>query len=591
MANDLKIKIIGTLDKTKTKAEVNQVINDLQGKVNKLNIDIKIDQKILKVLTDFANEIKKIGKNIFTFPNMPNGFQGQQKQLKDLINGYKELNKEIKYYADGSIRTITRTYADNKGNGRKITTNANDEVINYKDIENIAKFEKEQQKLRQTLSDLAKTGKYTTDELRKIGQGINVASSLRELDNLKSRMANLKIGTSFNAQIDTVKQSLKKMYDQGLINEKFFNNFNKVINSAKNVGELDKIRQSLQRVNEVSKNQNLQKSLLSQAQGLLGSGSSKLDTAGVTKLVNDLKALNPASKDATRQLNQMQTQMKEYSNQVQTAHNHTLTFGSALKQAFEKFPIWILAANAFYAPIRGLQDMAQRLIQIDSLMTEIKRVMDAPDYKFVDMLQSAVDTSDQLSSKLTDVLNIMGGFGRMGFSDSQLTDITKTAQVLQNISDLDANGAVDTLTSAMLNFNVASKDSITIADKLNEVDNHYAITTKDLADGIRKAAATAKTFGVTLDQLNGYIAAIGSTTRESGTVIGNGLKTVFSRITTMQPSIDALNSIGISIKDMGGNVKPVSDILGELAGKWTTLSAEQQQNIGVTIAGRYQLTR
>jgi TP901 family phage tail tape measure protein len=591
MANDLKIKIIGTLDKAKTKTEVNQVINDLQGKVNKLNIDIKIDQKILKVLTDFANEIKKIGKNIFTFPNMPNGFQGQQKQLKDLINGYKELNKEIKYYADGSIRTITRTYADNKGNGRKITTNANDEVINYKDIENIAKFEKEQQKLRQTLSDLAKTGKYTTDELRKIGQGINTSTTLRELDNLKSRMANLKIGTSLNAQVDTVKQSLKKMYDQGLVNEKFFNNFNKVINSAKNVGELDKIRNSLQRVNEVAKNQNLQKSLLSQGQSLLGSGSSKLDTAGVTKLVNDLKALNPASKDATRQLNQMKTQMKEFSSQVQTAHNHTLTFGSALKQAFEKFPIWILAANAFYAPIRGLQDMTQRLIEIDTQMTEIKRVMDEPDYKFVDMLQNAVDVSDQLSSKLTDVLNIMGGFGRMGFNDSQLTDITKTAQVLQNISDLDANGAVDTLTSAMLNFNIASKDSITIADKLNEVDNHYAITTKDLADGIRKAAATAKTFGVDLDQLNGYIAAIGSTTRETGTVIGNGLKTVFSRITTMQPSIDALQSIGISIKDMGGNVKPVSDILSELANKWTSLSAEQQQNIGVTIAGRYQLTR
>jgi anaerobic ribonucleoside-triphosphate reductase len=165
MANDLKIKIIGTLDKTKTKDEVNLVIGQLQGKVDKLNIDIKIDQKILKVLTDFANEIKKIGKNIFQFPNLPNGFTGQQKQLKDLINGYKELNKEIKYYADGSIKTITRTYADNKGNGRKITTNANDEVINYKDIENIAKFEKEQQKLRQTLSDLAKTGKYTTDEL------------------------------------------------------------------------------------------------------------------------------------------------------------------------------------------------------------------------------------------------------------------------------------------------------------------------------------------------------------------------------------------------------------------------------------------
>lgn len=82
-----------------------------------------------------------------------------------------------------------------------------------------------------------------------------------------------------------------------------------------------------------------------------------------------------------------------------------------------------------------------------------------------------------------------------------------------------------------------------------------------------------------------------STTRETGTVIGNGLKTIFSRITTMQPSIDALNSVGISIKDMGGNVKPVSEILGNLASRWQSLSNEQRQNLGVTIAGRFQLTR
>jgi hypothetical protein len=41
-----------------------------------------------------------------------------------------------------------------------------------------------------------------------------------------------------------------------------------------------------------------------------------------------------------------------------------------------------------------------------------------------------------------------------------------------------------------------------------------------LSDGIRKAAATAKTFGVDIDDLTGYIAAIGSTTRESGSIVG-----------------------------------------------------------------------
>lgn len=122
-----------------------------------------------------------------------------------------------------------------------------------------------------------------------------------------------------------------------------------------------------------------------------------------------------------------------------------------------------------------MQDMTSRLIEIDTLMVDLQRVMDAPDYKFVEMLDQAVVASDQLSSKLTDFLKILGDFGRMGFEENELMDISKTGQILQNISDLDAKDSVDTLTSAMLNFNIAAEDSITIADKLNEVDNNFAI--------------------------------------------------------------------------------------------------------------------
>jgi TP901 family phage tail tape measure protein len=52
-----------------------------------------------------------------------------------------------------------------------------------------------------------------------------------------------------------------------------------------------------------------------------------------------------------------------------------------------------------------------------------------------------------------------------------------------------------------------SKDRV--KSKLNEVDNNFAISTKDLSDGIRKAAASSKTFGVDINELTGYIAAIG----------------------------------------------------------------------------------
>lgn len=124
----------------------------------------------------------------------------------------------------------------------------------------------------------------------------------------------------------------------------------------------------------------------------------------------------------------------------------------------------MISATMFYAPIRALSDMSERLVTIDSLMVNIKRVMDLPDFKFTELLQDAVNVSDELASKLTDVLSIMGDFGRMGFKENELIDIASTAQILQNISDLDASSAVDTLTSAMLNFNIAAKDSVIISD-------------------------------------------------------------------------------------------------------------------------------
>ena len=59
----------------------------------------------------------------------------------------------------------------------------------------------------------------------------------------------------------------------------------------------------------------------------------------------------------------------------------------------------------------------------------------------------------------------------------------------------------------------------------------------------------------------------------------------------MGASIDALAGVGVAVHDMEGNVRPVAKILDELAGKWKHLNAEQQQSIGLQIAGRFQLSR
>ena len=111
-----------------------------------------------------------------------------------------------------------------------------------------------------------------------------------------------------------------------------------------------------------------------------------------------------------------------------------------------------------------------------------------------------------------------------------------------------------------------------------------------------RAGATAKTFGVDIDNLIGHVTAIGSVTMQSGEQIGTALRTIYSRITTNDGAVAAIEEIGVAISELNEETgeyanKDVSDILGEIAGKWDTLSSAQQQNLGIAIAGTNRLTQ
>lgn len=111
------------------------------------------------------------------------------------------------------------------------------------------------------------------------------------------------------------------------------------------------------------------------------------------------------------------------------------------------------------------------------------------------------------------------------------------------------------------------------------------MTTQDLALGITKAGSAANTFGISINKLIGDTAAIATATRESGSIIGNSLKTIYSRLTTMSKSEGTLKAVGVAMRDTSGEVRSATDILDELAGKWNSLTAEQQQNTAVNLAG------
>ena len=165
------------------------------------------------------------------------------------------------------------------------------------------------------------------------------------------------------------------------------------------------------------------------------------------------------------------------------------------------------ATTVFYGSIRGIQSLTEKVIELDTALVSLQRVMNLPEHKFNEMLEQSIQNVDALSAKTKDYLQIVGDFGRTGLNDQESLAMANTATLLQNISDMTADESFNALTTALIAFNMQAEESIRVADRLNEIDNNYAITSRDLALSLAKSASTAKTFNVTLDELLGYTTA------------------------------------------------------------------------------------
>lgn len=129
--------------------------------------------------------------------------------------------------------------------------------------------------------------------------------------------------------------------------------------------------------------------------------------------------------------------------------------------------------------------------------------MDAPSYVFDSMITDMIDNVDNLSGKTSDYMKLVNDFARTGLNAEQSMDSANTATLLQNISDMTADESINAITAAMTAYKGELKSTSEVADKLNEIDNKNAISSQDLALSMTKAASTAKTFGVSLDELLG----------------------------------------------------------------------------------------
>ncbi|MCY8540028.1 phage tail tape measure protein [Bacillus haynesii] len=520
MSQQLKIVVTPVADTSAQSVEqINKQLKTLQSKLNSLQLKTNIDASALKTLKEFSSAVETYQKN-----------------LKNYNQTVKETQTVIKN-ADGTTEKIIQQH---KKNGE----------ILQREIKTI---DNRNQKIRQETQETAKL----TSEIQKLGQaqkiierqnaqGIKTGTTQKNRDGFKDitynldQNGNIKNSTTVTnldqqrKAIEQLRVSLQRLKEQGQLSEVTLSSLGRKINLAQSTEQIEALRVKLKTLDDksaaVAKTKELERQLelyrrqaqvnTQNLQNRYGSSLSNASNQQLQQYLNSVNQLTARTPNLRNQMASLNMQFREMSSNIAATTRQTMSFGEQLQVAMSRVPVWMASMTLFYAPLRLLQDLTSQVISLDTQMTGLRRVMDLPDYKFNELLQKSIDLSDELANKTSDVLTIMNEFGRMGYKDDELLDLTKTAQMMENISELQPEDTVKALTAAMVNFGIQSKDSLKIADALNEVDNNFQTSTLDLAQSMRKSAAAAKVYGVSMEQLLGYTTAIQSSTKESGNIVG-----------------------------------------------------------------------
>jgi len=382
------------------------------------------------------------------------------------------------------------------------------------------------------------------------------------------------------AEIRNVEAELTRMSASSLISDRSYRDATQKISSLRqilnqsfnaNLGMLD-----MSKVTQGLKNANL--SLGELRASFLAAG-----TAGE-------KAFN----DTLGRLGKIDTGIRSVSKTTDKLFN---TIGNTVR--------WGIVASGFQSVLNSAHQTVQYVRDLDTSLTNIMMVTQQSKEQMNEFAQSANDAAKALSSTTVNMTDAALVFAQQGFNTDMSSELAKRSTQLANISQQDTPTTSDQITTIMNAYDftgdLAQIDAA--MDSWANVANVSAADVEELATAAQKAASTANTTGVTLDQLNAQIATIESVTREAPENIGNALKTIYSRFAdismgnTLEDGVnlgniaETLGKVGVEVLNDEGRMNNVGDIMEQLMEVWGQLDQTQQNAISTVIAGRYQLSR
>jgi len=238
--------------------------------------------------------------------------------------------------------------------------------------------------------------------------------------------------------------------------------------------------------------------------------------------------------------------------------------------------------------IRSFKELANVTIDVEKNLADINRVFGLTTSQLQKFSTDLFGVGKQTASSFDDASKAALEFSRQGLKAEEVLTRTKDALTLARVAGISTANAVDALTSTVNGFAATGVTTSQILNKLVAVEQDFAVGAGDLAEALSRTGQAAQEAGVSLDQLNALVTSAQQSTARGGAVIGNALKTIFTRLQRTE-TLDQLEAFNIAVRDVQGNTLPAVTVLQNFAGAYKGLGDAQRAQLSEQVAGVYQV--
>lgn len=590
LAKNIKLNLRFDVDKQsvkdaeKTVAETAKKISEKSKSQNKIKV-FDIEQleaegkqffiSATGIVNRVKNQFKDLGDvNVNFLKNAKNQIVGFEAEIKKLDGTIEQLRFDMAKIKVGDSTQKGFVFSG----ANLIDKNAGD--VLQKNLNTLQKFETRLKNIRDSFT--SSRGVKDVTNLNILNKEYN--SILSTIEKLRKSQSNLteEQKRNIDKQINTLRSLYKAYRDIEITAEKGFN-----FKQYQEVSDgFNKIKTTQDGFNiSLLQNHKLVK-------------ASVQETEQYLKINQELQKGNWI-KDVGVYVDKATGKMYQFQNAQRNIMVDTLTWSKAITTALKRIAQWAVSGTLIFGTLRQIKESIAYIKDVDTELTNLSKVVDLTTSQMIEMKNAAIEMSKALGQSSVEVLKGFAEFGRYTKDLSEIQELTRTAIMASNVTDLSVTEASKSLISALTQFKLSAKDSINVLDQWNEIQNNFKVTAEDMAEGISKVGSIAYQAKVPIQDLNGYITALVQSMQISGDEAGTALKSMISRIYRIgeEGAEDAgkteefLNKLGIAVRKSKDEFLPFNEILLQIKNRWSELTQAEKIALEQQVGGTWHYAK